>query len=555
MFKCNFKSELAGFFPSNFFIWFSKLRFISVFISLLFVVTIFSGCQDPSMRPVVKTVYIQEDNLNSNNSQKSQITNAAKTGNDDINKEPFEVLDDGKNEISDAVENIIGNDNALNKKQNEINKELNSKSEETLEIAATPPVEPLKKEDLMKSYAFPDNSSKNAKTELIEKQQEQLETAALEAAFEMLAKSAQPIQIDPKKLGNNIYKSKKSKFRIGLLVPLTGPFSYLGDTISGGSELAFFKMQNPNIELLYFDTAGGDKVIEAANSAISSDVDVIIGPLFSDSVKAIKPLFNELDIPILSFSNNIDVAEEGVWVLGYLPEQQIDQLVDFAVSRGKQNFGILSSSSQLGNKITKAAENKLKEYGLSPRTVLTISNIEDIDQNELLNKIKMFAQYIDTEKDPLTLPPPVFDTVLLAGDTSFILQVAPILSYYDLGPDRALFIGIDRWNIPKMLNEPSLQNAILTLQTRPADEKFNKVWKSEFKIDSNDLARISFDATALVIATANINSDASLSERLVGQPGFIGFSGQFKMSRTGLTERIFEIMKISDNLLIKPSIQ
>ena len=186
---------------------------------------------------------------------------------------------------------------------------------------------------------------------------------------------------------------------------------------------------------------------------------------------------------------------------------------------------------------------------------MTISNIEDMDQNELLNKIKIFAQYIDTEKDPLTLPPPVFDTVLIAGDTSFILQVAPILSYYDLGPDRALFIGIDRWNVPKMLNEPSLQNAILTLPTRPADEKFNKVWESEFKIDSNDLARISFDATALVIATADINSDASLSERLVGQPGFIGFSGQFKMSRTGLTERIFEIMEISDNLLIKPSIQ
>ena len=87
MFKSNFKSELAGFFPSNFFIWFSKLRFISVFISLLFVVTIFSGCEDPSIRPVVKTVYIQEDNLNSNNSQKSQITNAAKTENDDRNKD------------------------------------------------------------------------------------------------------------------------------------------------------------------------------------------------------------------------------------------------------------------------------------------------------------------------------------------------------------------------------------------------------------------------------------------------------------------------------------
>ena len=288
---------------------------------------------------------------------------------------------------------------------------------------------------------------------------------------------------------------------------------------------------------------------------MSNDVDVIIGPLFSDSVSAIKPFLKTSDIPILSFSNNIDVAEPGIWVLGYLPEQQIAQLVDFAVARGKQNFGIVSSSSELGNKITRATKNQLTKYDLSPRTVVTINDIASMEQNELLNQIKIFAQYIDSDKDPLTLPPPAFDTVVIAGDTNFILQVAPILSYYDLGPDRALFIGIDKWNRPKMLNEPSLQNALLTLPTRPADDKFNKVWKSEFKIEANDLAKISFDATALVIATAAINSEASLSERLVSQPGFIGFSGQFKMSKSGLTERVFEIMEISDNFLVKPSIQ
>ena len=42
-----------------------------------------------------------------------------------------------------------------------------------------------------------------------------------------------------------------------------------------------------------------------------------------------------------------------------------------------------------------------------------------------------------------------------------------------------------------MLNEPSLQNAILTLPTRPADEKFNKVWESEFKIDPNIMGGLS----------------------------------------------------------------
>ena len=386
-----------------------------------------------------------------------------------------------------------------------------------------------------------------------------MKKAALEAAFEMLARRAEPIQVAPKTKIEDTEEEKitaeKTKFKIGLLVPLTGSFSYLGNTISGGSELAFFKMGNPNIELLYFDTAGGKKAVNAANKAISNNVDVVIGPLFSDSVSAVKPLLKASNIPVLSFSNNIDVAEPGVWVLGYLPEQQIIQLVDFAVARGKQNFGILNSKSQLGNKITNAATDQLAKYGLSPRTVFELDNISQMEQEELLSQIKTFTKYVDSSKDPLTLPPPAYDTVIIAGDTDFILQVAPILSYYDLGPDRVLFMGIDKWAQPKILNEPSLQKAVLTLPKRPAEEKFNKVWQDEFTFKSNDLAKISFDASALVIATSVANSNIPLSDDLATQPGFIGFSGQFKMSQSGLTERVFEIMEISDKLLVQPSIQ
>ena len=241
--------------------------------------------------------------------------------------------------------------------------------------------------------------------------------------------------------------------------------------------------------------------------------------------------------------------------MGYLPEQQIIQLVDFAVARGKQNFGILNSNSQLGNKITNAATDQLAKYGLSARTVFELDNISQMEQEELLSQIKTFTKYVDSSKDPLTLPPPAYDTVIIAGDTDFILQVAPILSYYDLGPDRVLFMGIDKWAQPKILNEPSLQKAVLTLPKRPAEEKFNKVWQDEFTFKSNDLAKISFDASALVIATSVANSNIPLLDDLATQPGFIGFSGQFKMSQSGLTERVFEIMEISDKLLVQPSIQ
>ena len=223
-----------------------------------------------------------------------------------------------------------------------------------------------------------------------------MKKAALEAAFEMLARRAKPIQIDPQTRIEDTNEAgkaaKNSKFKIGLLVPLTGSFSYLGNTISGGSELAFFKNAKSNIELLYFDTAGGEQAVNAANEAISNNVDVVIGPLFSNSVSAVKPLLKASNIPVLSFSNNIDVAEPGVWVLGYLPEQQISQLVDFAVARGKQNFGILRSNSQLGKKITNAAINQLANYGLSARTVFELDNVFQMEQEELLSQIKNIRQ-------------------------------------------------------------------------------------------------------------------------------------------------------------------
>ena len=529
---------------------FIKKHKFPCFILFLFVLL---GCQEQETGPVISTVYIEEIDMLRDSAPivpKTEIIKNIEIKEASIYSFPL---------IDNATEPVEQKATIFEKDSSDEDVLPAIKTTPEVRLALAPAIEAPKPREKFQIAPPADNASKPQSLEESKEQQTKLKKAALEAAFEMLARRAEPIQVAPKTKIEDTEEEKitaeKTKFKIGLLVPLTGSFSYLGNTISGGSELAFFKMGNPNIELLYFDTAGGKKAVNAANKAISNNVDVVIGPLFSDSVSAVKPLLKASNIPVLSFSNNIDVAEPGVWVLGYLPEQQIIQLVDFAVARGKQNFGILNSKSQLGNKITNAATDQLAKYGLSPRTVFELDNISQMEQEELLSQIKTFTKYVDSSKDPLTLPPPAYDTVIIAGDTDFILQVAPILSYYDLGPDRVLFMGIDKWAQPKILNEPSLQKAVLTLPKRPAEEKFNKVWQDEFTFKSNDLAKISFDASALVIATSVANSNIPLSDDLATQPGFIGFSGQFKMSQSGLTERVFEIMEISDKLLVQPSIQ
>ena len=535
---------------------FCKIINIHKFPFLILFLFALLGCQEQGTGPLITNVYIEEvDTFSSSEAIASKP---------EVNKNV--EIDESSYASGSSADKLT---EPIEKKTSVFEEEAPDKdvplATEAIpegQLALSPATVFQKPEQKFEVATPSDNASKPQffeENEENKEKQTKLRKVALEAAFEMLARRAKPILVAPQtQIKETEDKNKtvgKTKFKIGLLVPLTGSFSYLGNTILGGSELAFFKMGNPNVELLYFDTAGGKKAVNAAKNAISNNVDVVIGPLFSDSVYAVKPLLKASDIPVLSFSNNIDVAEPGVWVLGYLPEQQITQLIDFAVARGKQNFGILNSNSQLGNKITNAAINQLAEYGLSARTVFELENISQMQQEELLSQIKTFTKYVDSSKDPLTLPPPAYDTLIIAGDTDFILQVAPILSYYDLGPDRVLFMGIDKWAQPKILNEPSLQNAVLTLPKRPAEEKFNKVWQDEFTFKSNDLAKISFDASALVIATSVANPSIPFSDEIAIQPGFIGFSGQFKMSQSGLTERVFEIMEISDNLLVQPSIQ
>ena len=106
---------------------------------------------------------------------------------------------------------------------------------------------------------------------------------ALEAAFALLSNQAAPPSLEPE----FILPSKKGlQLRVGLLVPLTGPYAALGDEIRRGAEMALFQAVNKNVQLLFLDTMGGEKAANAALIGVKNDVDIFIGPLFTPAVLA-----------------------------------------------------------------------------------------------------------------------------------------------------------------------------------------------------------------------------------------------------------------------------
>ena len=122
---------------------------------------------------------------------------------------------------------------------------------------------------------------------------------ALGAAFKLLSSQVAPPSLEPE----FILPSKQGmQLRVGLLVPLTGPYAALGDEIRRGAEMALFQAANKNVQLLFLDTMGGEKAADAALTGVKNNVDVFIGPLFTPAVFAARSVAARNQIPMLLLS-------------------------------------------------------------------------------------------------------------------------------------------------------------------------------------------------------------------------------------------------------------
>lgn len=377
---------------------------------------------------------------------------------------------------------------------------------------------------------------------------------ALDAAFSLLAsravKNVETADLVPPRIDG--------EFRIGVMLPFTGPYAALGSDIANGAELALFQLKLPSLNLIYIDTGAGDSAVEAMEIARNADLDLIIGPLFSETITVVQPLLSELDIPALTFTNNKDMARPNSWVLGYIPEQQIDVLLAQSIDAGNSKIAILAADDVFGQRVLQHMTSRMREFGLQPAELMILGPDRLDEEGNLREAIKQFAKYQKPEEDEsVLLPPAPYDSLILAGLPSFLLRVAPVLDYYDLGPDRVSYLGTDLWNRPDLLTEPSLQESYIAVPKQPDDTAFKAVWSQVFEFEPSNFAKFGFDALAVIGALQpQIDRPETWSKYLAREQGFSGFTGNFRLLPDGMNTRQYEIKQLVDYALqdgrIKP---
>ena len=140
--------------------------------------------------------------------------------------------------------------------------------------------------------------------------------------------------------------------KVALVVPLTGPGATVGAALRNAAELAIEDFQKPDLQILVKDDRGtAEGAREAAQAALADGAELVLGPLFAANVQAAAGAARTAGKPIIAFSTDAAVAARGVYLLSFLPQAEVDRIVEEAVAKGRRSFAALIPQNSYGNAV------------------------------------------------------------------------------------------------------------------------------------------------------------------------------------------------------------
>ena len=190
--------------------------------------------------------------------------------------------------------------------------------------------------------------------------------AILAACSTQLSGSGPPIAQQPGEAAAANAAVGEGQVRVALILPLSGQgnASVAGQSMKNAAEMALAEFKSPNIQLLVKDDGGTVQGAQAgAQQAISEGAEIIIGPLFAQSVSAVGQIARTSNIPVIAFSTDVSVAARGVYLLSFLPETDVRRIVDFSISRGKRSFAAILPDNAYGTVVEGAFQQEVSRRG------------------------------------------------------------------------------------------------------------------------------------------------------------------------------------------------
>ena len=315
--------------------------------------------------------------------------------------------------------------------------------------------------------------------------------------------------------------------RVALLLPVTGPDAEVGQSIANATALALADTKVTNIRMVTYDTGLG--AAAATQRAIADGNKLILGPLRANNVIEVAEIARPAAVPIISFSNDVGVAGQNVFLLGHLPNQSIERVVLYAKSKGMNRFAGVVASNVYGQRAQSNITTAVRAAG-GVLVGIQESNGTAASAEAAARRLAQMG---------------AIDAILVADSGRAAITTVPALRRGGLRT--AKILGTDLWNIDGTLaGSPPMYGAMFASVSDTLYTQYATKYRARFGKAPLRLSSLGYDSVLLVARVARdwVPGTRFPVGQLTDPQGFIGVDGAFRFNANGLTDRMLEVQEI-----------
>jgi len=322
---------------------------------------------------------------------------------------------------------------------------------------------------------------------------------------------------------------------VAMLLPLggAGQGQQAAQDMRNAARLALSEFRDPDLAVTVYDTQGTTEGARAAaTAALANGAELIIGPLFAGSVQAAGEVARPANVPVLAFSTDATVATRGVYLMGFLPQAEVDRAVDYAAQNGRRSVAALIPQTTYGNVV----EAQFRET--AARRGIRVVQVERYTPGQPQPAIARLAGVVSG-------PSPQVDALFIPEGPQGLAAVDAALRSAGFDPSRVKPIGTALWNDPAALQLASLQGGWFAAPEQTGYQNFAARYQQANGAAPIRIASLAYDAVSLAAALNRTQGTQRFSEAvLTNRSGFNGVDGVFRFRTEGLNDRALAVYEV-----------
>jgi branched-chain amino acid transport system substrate-binding protein len=234
---------------------------------------------------------------------------------------------------------------------------------------------------------------------------------------------------------------------------------------------------------------------------------------------------------VIAFSTDSTVAGRGVYLLSFLPESDVDRIVEYAVSQGRRSFIALMPDNAYGSVVEAEFKQIVARKGAR---VIALERYSP-DRAKMQEAVRLIASAASRA-----------DAIFIADGGEAVPAMAQLLVSSGVNFKRLQALGTGLWDDSRVFGESTLEGAWFAAPDSAGFRAFSARYRTRYGQEPVRTATLAYDAVALVAALVKTQGPQRFSDGVLTNPsGFAGIDGVFRFKSDGTNQRALAIQKVT----------